>query len=57
LGAGEKESADADDAASMPVASADKSADKVADKPAKPAAKPEKIAKIDKSAAEKPIEK
>ena len=56
LGAGGKKSADADDAASMPVASADKSADKVADKPAKPAAKPEKIAKIDKSAAEKPVE-
>jgi hypothetical protein len=60
LGAGGKKTADADDAASTPMAAADKGADKVADKgadkPAKPAAKPEKIARIDKSAAEKPVE-
>jgi hypothetical protein len=52
--------AEADDAAE-PVAAADKPADKPtdkgADKTAKAApAKPEKIARIDKSAAEKPVE-
>ena len=48
LGAGGRKTADADDGASAPVAKAD---------PAKPApAKPEKIARIDKSAAEKPVE-
>ena len=51
LGAGAKKTADADDG------SADAAADKPADKTAKaPAAKPDKIAKIDKSAAEKPVE-
>ena len=49
--AGAKKTADADDG------SADAAADKPADKTAKaPAAKPDKIAKIDKSAAEKPVE-
>ena len=53
LGAGGKKTADADDGASAAVAAAEKSADK----PAKAApAKPEKIARIDKSAAEKPVE-
>jgi hypothetical protein len=53
LGPGGRKTADADDAASAPVASADKPAEKVAK--AAPA-KPEKIAKVDKSAAEKPAE-
>ncbi|MEO5688877.1 MAG: hypothetical protein ABIR54_16090 [Burkholderiaceae bacterium] len=49
LGPGGKKTADADDSASAPVA--------MADKPAKIAPpKPEKIAKIDKAAAEKPTE-
>ena len=57
LGAGGKKTADADEGASAAVASADKPADKTADKAAKAAApKPDKIAKIDKSAAEKPAE-
>ena len=60
LGPGVKKTADADDSASAPVAKADggdKPSDKPADKPAKLAsAKPEKIARIDKSAAEKPVE-
>jgi hypothetical protein len=57
LGASAKKTADADDGASAPVAAADKVSDKPADKMAKAApAKPEKIAKIDKSAAEKPVE-
>ena len=48
-----KKTADADDGASAPVTAADRTADKTAK--AAPA-KPEKIAKIDKSAAEKPVE-
>ena len=50
--------ASADKTADKPAdKSADKSADKGADKTAKAApAKPEKIARIDKSAAEKPVE-
>ena len=53
LGAAGRKTADADDGASAAVAAAEKSADK----PAKAApAKPEKIARIDKSAAEKPVE-
>ena len=53
LGTGGKKTADADDSASAPVATAEKSADK----PVKAgSAKPEKIARIDKSAAEKPVE-
>ena len=49
LGGSGKKTADADEAASAPVASADKTAK------AAPA-KPEKVAKVDKSAAEKPVE-
>jgi hypothetical protein len=57
LGAGAKKSADADDSASEPVATADKPSDKPPEKIAKVAlAKPEKIVRIDKSAAEKPVE-
>jgi hypothetical protein len=57
LGPGGKKTADADDAASD-AAKADAGADKPADKTAKaPSPKVEKIARIDKSAAEKPIEK
>ena len=53
LGPGGKKTADADDGASAPVAAADKPADK----PAKAApGKLEKIARIDKSAAEKPAD-
>ena len=53
--------ADSDDAASAPVAKADAASDKTADKPSDKTAKAappkgEKIAKIDKSAAEKPVE-
>ena len=59
LGPGVKKTADADDGASAPVAKAD-GADKPSDKPVKTAAakgdKLEKIARIDKSAAEKPVE-
>ena len=50
LGAGPRKTADADEGASAPGASADKPAK------AAPARPPEKIAKIDKSAAEKPVE-
>ena len=54
--AGAKKTADADDGPAD-AAKADAAADKPADKTAKaPAAKPDKIAKIDKSAAEKPVE-
>jgi len=57
LSPGGKKMADADDAASD-TAKADAGADKPADKTAKaPSPKVEKIARIDKSAAEKPIEK
>ena len=49
LGGSGKKTADADEAASAPVASADKAA-KVAP------TKPEKVAEVDKSAAEKPVE-
>jgi hypothetical protein len=56
LGPGGKKTADADDAASD-TAKADAGADKPVDKTAKaPSPKVEKIAKIDKSAAEKPVE-
>ena len=57
LGAGAKKTADADDAASVATAEKADKADKPAEKTAKAAlAKPEKIARIDKSAAEKPVE-
>ena len=57
LGPGGKKTADADDAASD-TAKADAGTDKPADKTAKTTSpKVEKIARIDKSAAEKPIEK
>jgi hypothetical protein len=56
LGPDGKKTAGADDG-SADAAKADAAADKPADKTAKaPAAKPDKIAKIDKSAAEKPVE-
>lgn len=60
LGAPVKKAEAADDAAA-PVAAADKPADKSVDKGADKTAKaaptkPEKIARIDKSAAEKPVE-
>ena len=56
LGPDGKKTAGADDG-SVDSAKADASADKPADKTAKaPAAKPDKIARIDKSAAEKPVE-
>jgi hypothetical protein len=57
LGPGARKTADADDGASASVAAADTAADKPAEKTAGAAlAKPEKIAKIDKSAAERPVE-
>jgi len=49
LGAGAKKTADADDGASAPVVTADRTA-----RPVPP--KPEKIARIDKPAADKPVE-
>ena len=56
LGPDGKKTAGADDG-SADSAKADAAADKPADKTAKaPAAKPDKIAKIDKSATEKPVE-
>jgi hypothetical protein len=57
LGAGGKsKTADSDDSASAPVANADGAADKMAKAAPPKGAKPEKIARIDKSAAEKPAE-
>jgi hypothetical protein len=57
LGAGVKKTADAEDAASAAVAAVDKAPDKSADKSAKATPpKLEKIARIDRSVAEKPVE-
>ncbi len=56
LGPGGQTTADADDGTGE-AAKTDATADKPADKTAKPpSARPEKIARIDKSAAEKPVE-
>jgi hypothetical protein len=54
LGPEVKKTADADDGAAAPVAAADKGADKPAK--AVPPSRPEKIARIDRPAAEKPAE-
>ena len=53
---GKPKTADSDDGASAPVANAAAAADKVAKAAPLKGAKPEKIARIDKSAAEKPVE-
>ena len=53
---GKPKTADSDDGASAPVANATAAADKVAKAAPLKGAKPEKIARIDKSAAEKPSE-
>ena len=53
---GKPKTADSDDGASAPVANANAAADKVAKAAPLKGAKPEKIARIDKSAAEKPVE-
>jgi hypothetical protein len=53
LGAGVRKTADADDVASAPVAAADKGVEKTAKVVP---AKPEKVARIDKPAADKPAE-
>jgi hypothetical protein len=58
LGAGGKpRTADADNGASAPSAKADAAADKTAQAAPPKGDKPEKIARIDKSAAEKPVER
>jgi len=56
LGPGGKKTADADDGASAPVAGADKPADKTAKAAPAKADRVAKIDKIDKAAAEKPVE-
>ena len=53
---GKPKTADSDDGASAPVANANAAVDKVAKAAPLKGAKPEKIARIDKSAAEKPVE-